>query len=242
MSDLLGEDFTDGEVIPPAALNVDPAAAFLASEQSDLAQIEQTVYDEVPQISEDIFDPFSVPATVVATEEEPVEDLGFIESASIVQATPVDLDFGEPIELISAPEPVEEVEEICPPVQSVFTMPKMEPEIIKQWRDDFKIRCDEIEANADEEKLQWQSTAKEQLDKFYADRAEKLEKNKSLNRENADALRVDQEQFNPAEGKDDAKKWEMVTQRIDFNAKGSCTKDTTRMRQVLLQLKAGSTD
>lgn len=52
MSDLLGEDFTDGEVIPPAALNVDPAAAFLASEQSDLAQIEQTVYDEVPQISE----------------------------------------------------------------------------------------------------------------------------------------------------------------------------------------------
>lgn len=69
-----------------------------------------------------------------------------------MQATPVDLDFGEPIELISAPEPVEEeVEEICPPVQSVFTMPKMEPEIIKQWRDDFKIRCDEIEANADEE-------------------------------------------------------------------------------------------
>lgn len=71
------------------------------------------------------------------------------------------------------------------------------------------------------QKLQWQSTAKEQLDKFYADRAEKLEKNKSLNRENADALRVDQEQFNPAEGKDDAKKWEMVTQRIDFNAKGN---------------------
>ena len=49
MSDLLGDDLTDGEVKPATANVIDPAAAFLASEQSDLAQIEQNVYDEVPQ-------------------------------------------------------------------------------------------------------------------------------------------------------------------------------------------------
>ena len=38
----------------------------------------------------------------------------------------------------------------APPVQA-FTMPKIEPEIIKQWKEDFKIRCEEIEKKADEE-------------------------------------------------------------------------------------------
>jgi len=71
------------------------------------------------------------------------------------------------------------------------------------------------------QKEQWQNTAKEALDKFYAERAEKLEKNKTLNRENADALRVEQDNFDPTDGKNDQQKWEMVTQRIDFNAKGN---------------------
>ena len=50
MADLLGDDFLgEPAAQPPAATpDVDPAAAFLASEQSDLAQIEQNVYDEVP--------------------------------------------------------------------------------------------------------------------------------------------------------------------------------------------------
>ena len=30
-------------------------------------------------------------------------------------------------------------------------MPKIEPEIIKQWREEFKIRTDKIEADADQE-------------------------------------------------------------------------------------------
>ena len=30
----------------------------------------------------------------------------------------------------------------------VYTMPKIEPEIIKQWREDFKIRTDKIEEDA----------------------------------------------------------------------------------------------
>ena len=30
-------------------------------------------------------------------------------------------------------------------------MPKIEPEIIKQWREEFKLRTDKIEADADQE-------------------------------------------------------------------------------------------
>lgn len=233
MADLLGDDFLgEPAAQPPAATpDVDPAAAFLASEQSDLAQIEQNVYDEVPA-NEDSFDPFGSGTG----NGEPIEDMGFIESATVVPAQVSDL--SDPIVMAPPSEP-------SPPppvVQPTFTMPKIEPEIIKQWREDFKIRCDEIERIADEEKEQWKSAASEALDKFYKERAEVLEKNKKLNRENADALRVEQEEFDPTDGKTDQQKWDMVTQRIDFNAKGSCTKDTSRMRQVLLQLKAGNSD
>jgi len=229
------DDFAPVESAPAptgAETVSDPAADFLAAEQSDLAQIEQNVYDEVPQ-TQDSFDPFGAEAPVV-NQTEPVEDLGFIESATVVQPD-------EPV-LEIEPEPVlSEPVVAAPPVQA-FTMPKIEPEIIKQWKEDFKIRCEEIEKKADEEAEQWRAQAKEALDKFYADRDEILAKNKKVNRENADALRVEQEDFDPNDGKTDQAKWELVTQRIDFNAKGSCTKDTTRMRQVLLQLKSGGSE
>ena len=98
---------------------------------------------------------------------------------------------------------------------------------------------------------EWRAAAKEALEKFYADRDEKLEKTRKINRESADALKVDTDTFDTAD-MNDSEKWEKVTQRIDFNSKGndvntshmrnffsgSCTKDNSRMRQVLLQLKA----
>ena len=33
----------------------------------------------------------------------------------------------------------------------VYTMPKIEPEIIKQWREDFKLRTEKIESDANQE-------------------------------------------------------------------------------------------
>ena len=78
-----------------------------------------------------------------------------------------------------------------------------------------------------------------------------------MNRESADALKLDNDSFDPTKDMNDQEKWDQVTQRIDFNAKGeslswvivmyiwilgSCTKDNSRMRQVLLQLKAGKSE
>ena len=71
--------------------------------------------------------------------------MGFIESATVVPAQASDLSDPTDMAPTSDPNPP-------PPVaQATFTMPKIEPEIIKQWREDFKIRCDEIERIADEE-------------------------------------------------------------------------------------------
>jgi len=120
----------------------------------------------------------------------------------------------------------------------VYTMPKIEPEIIKQWREDFKLRTEKIENDANQEADEWKQAAREALDKFYADRDEKMQKTASQNREEADALKVNGDSYS-TENLDSHEKWEHVTQSIDFNAKGSCSKDTTRMRQVLLQLKSG---
>lgn len=41
-----------------------------------------------------------------------------------------------------------------------------------------------------------------------------------MNRESADALKLDNDSFDPTKDMNDQEKWDQVTQRIDFNAKG----------------------
>lgn len=244
---------------PPAS---DPAADFLAAEKSDLAEIEagtDVVYDQVPTqeggfqeieptetietpsesiptaetSNNDQFDPFGGQATAEPAAQD--DGLDFIQSATVVASEPVQ-DLGEfesePVQPVVASEPV----------APVYTMPKIEPEIIKQWREEFKLRTDKIEADADQEANEWRQAAQEALDKFYADRDEKMSQTRKMNRESADALKLDNDSFDPTKDMNDQEKWDQVTQRIDFNAKGSCTKDNSRMRQVLLQLKAGKSE
>jgi len=82
----------------------------------------------------------------------------------------------------------------------------------------------------------WKDEAKEQLEKFYKEREQKLAANKVIsniknnlnwrhwkarNREDPNSLKLEQEDFDPTEGMTDQEKWEKVTARIDFQAKGS---------------------
>jgi len=244
----MADFFLDQNAAPPTQPPVsDPAADFLAAEKSDLAEIEagtDVVYDQVPTQEDggtnhiiDQFDPFGGQATA---EPVPQDDgLDFIQSATVVASEPVQ-DLGEfESEPSVVPQPAAAASE---PVAPVYTMPKIEPEIIKQWREEFKLRTDKIEADADQEANEWRQAAKEALDKFYADRDEKMSQTRKMNRESADALKLDNDSFDPTKDMNDQEKWDQVTQRIDFNAKGSCTKDNSRMRQVLLQLKAGKSE
>jgi len=232
----------------PAPIQSDPAADFLAGEQADLAAIDGNVYDQVattgdeggfeefepdsepenheeqitqPEQNQGDFDPFGVQTAPAQTDNDDF----FLEQATVTPAAAAFI----------APEPVMEAPL---PVQPVYTMPKIEPEIIKQWREEFKLRTEQIEADANAEADEWKEAARSALDKFYADREEKMAKTAKLNRDSAEALKVEGDEFT-SDGLDSHEKWEHVTQSIDFNAKGSCSKDTTRMRQVLLQLKSG---
>lgn len=236
----MADFFLDQAAPTQPVVTSDPAADFLAAEKSDLAEIEavsDVVYDQVPT-QEDQFDPFGGQA---ASETAPQDDgLDFIQSATVVASEPVQ-DLGE---FESEPSVIQQPAAVVAsePVAPVYTMPKIEPEIIKQWREEFKLRTDKIEVDADQEANEWRQAAKEALDKFYADRDEKLSQTRKMNRESADALKIDNESFDPTKDMNDQEKWDQVTQRIDFNAKGSCTKDNSRMRQVLLQLKAGKSE
>jgi len=205
----------------PAPVQSDPAADFLAGEQADLAAIDGNVYDQVATTGDEDFDPFGVQTAPAQTDNDDF----FLEQATVTPAAAAFI----------APEPVMEAPL---PVQPVYTMPKIEPEIIKQWREEFKLRTEQIEADANAEADEWKEAARSALDKFYADREEKMAKTAKLNRDSAEALKVEGDEFT-SDGLDSHEKWEHVTQSIDFNAKGSCSKDTTRMRQVLLQLKSG---
>jgi len=220
----MADFFLDEPAAAPAAQVSDPAADFLAGEQADLAAIDNSANVVYDQVATEDFDPFGAQSAPPVQEQN---DDFFIEQATVTPAA-------VPAPVVEAPPPAE-------PVAPVYTMPKIEPEIIKQWREDFKLRTEKIEADASQEADEWKAAAKEALDKFYADRDEKMEKTRKLNRESADALKVDESSYS-GDNLENHEKWEHVTQSIDFNAKGSCTKDTTRMRQVLLQLKSGKSE
>lgn len=231
--DFFGDDAAPAQPVQAAS---DPAADFLSGEQTEIANIEGAVYDEPPaaEASND-FDPFGE-AAPAETEPEPV-------------AAAPDADEESLFEQATVQAPIEEMSnlEVAAPVamsqpEPNYTMPVMEPESIKLWREEFRTRIEDIESNASSQEQIWKDEAKEQLEKFYKEREQKLAANKARNREDPNALKLEQEDFDPTEGMTDQDKWEKVTARIDFQAKGSCTKDTSRMRQVLLHCKAGTAE
>jgi len=230
--DFFGDDAAEHAV--QAVL--DPAADFLSGEQTEIANIEGAVYDEPPvtEASND-FDPFGACAPA-ETEPEPVQAATAADEELLFEQATIQA----PVEEMSNLEMAAPVAPSQP--EPNYTMPVMEPESIKLWREEFRTRIEDIESNASSQEQIWKNEAKEQLDNFYKEREQKLAANKARNREDPNALKLEQEDFDPTEGMTDQDKWEKVTARIDFNAKGSCTKDTSRMRQVLLHCKAGTAE
>ncbi|CAG5090635.1 Oidioi.mRNA.OKI2018_I69.PAR.g12671.t1.cds [Oikopleura dioica] len=206
---------------PAVQATSDPAADFLSGEQSEIANIEGAVYDEPPAQAEasNDFDPFGAgeaPAGEGA-ETEPVTaaaetaDEEFLFEQATVQAPVEEM---SNLEVAAEPEPIA----LSQP-EPVYTMPVMEPESIKLWREQFKTRIEDIETDASAQEQIWKDEAKEQIKKFYKEREQKLAANKARNREDPNALKLEQENFDPTEGMTDQEKWEKVTARIDFNAK-----------------------
>ncbi|CAG2102266.1 unnamed protein product [Medioppia subpectinata] len=110
--------------------------------------------------------------------------------------------------------------------------PKEEPEKIKKWREEQNRLLEEKDREESVRKEELKQTAKHELEEWYARYAEQLEKSK-LNNRNAEKEWVAERDTEVA-----GQEWEKIAKMCDFNPKSTRnTKDTTRMRSILLQLK-----
>ncbi|XP_016160098.1 PREDICTED: clathrin light chain A [Ficedula albicollis] len=137
-----------------------------------------------------------------------------------------------------------------------------EPESIRKWREEQKERLEQLDANSRKQEAEWKEKAIKELEEWYARQDEKLEKTKASNRVADEAFykqpfadvigyvtninhpcysleQAAEEAFvNEAEEVFPGTEWERVAQLCDFNPKSSKqAKDVSRMRSVLISLK-----
>ncbi|CAI9729140.1 clathrin light chain A-like isoform X2 [Octopus vulgaris] len=116
-----------------------------------------------------------------------------------------------------------------------------EPEKIKLWREEQKKRLEHKDAEEENKKEIWRETAKKELEDWLKNQAEQLIKTKENNR-HAEALEKKKAQeeasLKDREESIAGQEWEKICRLCDFNPKHSKnTKDVSRMRSILLQLK-----
>ncbi|XP_030326713.1 clathrin light chain A isoform X2 [Strigops habroptila] len=125
-----------------------------------------------------------------------------------------------------------------------------EPESIRKWRDEQKERLEQLDANSRKQEAEWKEKAIKELEEWYARQDEKLQKTKASNRVADEAfykqpfadvigyVAAEEAFVNDAEDIFPGTEWERVAQLCDFNPKSSKqAKDVSRMRSVLISLK-----
>jgi len=109
---------------------------------------------------------------------------------------------------------------------------RAEPEKIRIWREEQVELLQKKDAESERKKAEWREIARRELEEWYKHRNEQVDKAKKVNSENEDAFIQQRDERKPGG------EWERVCRQCDFNPKGSRnTKDVSRMRSILLQLK-----
>jgi len=207
--------FDDAFGAPPPMDEVDPAAEFLAKEQEELGDMGEDfgiAAQPVIQASQEL---------QPATPEE--ED----------DAIPVMANYSQPSANLFEM-PAAQAESDLSERMSVMSM-KPEPECLKQWKLEQEERLREKDANEEVKKNELREKAKKELEDWYKLYEEQLAKSKATNR-------VQEEEFVAEVGGmnhiEPGSEWERVAKHCDFSAKAAGhTKDVSRMRSILLQLK-----
>ncbi|CAJ0948130.1 unnamed protein product [Ranitomeya imitator] len=107
-----------------------------------------------------------------------------------------------------------------------------EPESLRKWREEQKVRLEELDAAAKVTEQEWREKAKKDLEEWYLRQSEQIEKNKVTNRASDEAL------VSETKDEDAGSEWERVARLCDFNPKSSKqSKDVSRLRSVLISLK-----
>lgn len=118
------------------------------------------------------------------------------------------------------------------PVMMMSSVPRIEPETIRAWRAENEKRLAEKDAKEEEMLNQLREQAKKELSDWYKHYKDQVEKTKSANRSAEMEFVAEVNDIKPGT------EWERVNKLVDFNSKHSkSTKDTTRMKSIMLQLK-----
>lgn len=205
MSDDFGF-FSSSESGAAAETEEDPAAAFLAQQESEIAGIEN---DE------------GFGAVLVGSQASSIEqsDLGGFDD---LVTTPVNGDIGQ------------ESNGFNDGYAAIAHADRLtqEPESLRKWREEQKVRLEELDAAAKVTEQEWREKAKKDLEEWYQRQSEQTEKNKVTNRASDEALvseTIDEET---------GTEWERVARLCDFNPKSSKqSKDVSRLRSVLISMK-----
>lgn len=111
-------------------------------------------------------------------------------------------------------------------------MQRQEPESLRKWREEQKARLEELDAASEAAEAVWREKAQKELEDWHVHQNEQMEKNKANNRVSEEAFLKECDDDSPGT------EWEKVARLCDFNPKTSRqTKDVSRMRSVLISLK-----
>lgn len=245
-----------GESAPPASSNGvvggggafdDPAAEFLAREKAEMAKIESN-----NQFTDDGFGDFGGGDLASAKQTKPETfSSGFGSSNDIFGTTngtngqstaqvngsdsshSLDSKTNQDWEVVDEKKEPER-NDLYSAIHSMDKL-SVEPEKIKRWREEQKIRLETKDAEEEQKKKEWKEAAKKELDDWYKNRADQLKKthenNKSLNKSAETELVSDRDSTN-------AQTWDKVAKLCEFNPKANKNvRDVGRMRSILLQLK-----
>ncbi|XP_004711082.1 clathrin light chain A isoform X3 [Echinops telfairi] len=119
-----------------------------------------------------------------------------------------------------------------------------EPESIRKWREEQMERLEALDANSQKQEAEWKEKAVQELEEWYARQDEQLQKTKANNSTNINHPCYSLEQaaeeafVNDVDESSPGTEWERVVRLCDFNPKSSKqAKDVSRMRSVLISLK-----
>ncbi|XP_029296942.1 clathrin light chain B isoform X1 [Cottoperca gobio] len=195
----------------------DPAAAFLAQQESEIAGIEndgegfgalEGADDEQPS----------------QPEPEPDNYDGFEEEPATVNGDMFQESNG-PTDNYAAIAQVD--------------IQRQEPESLRKWREEQKTRLEVLDLASKTAEAEWKEKAKKELEDWHVHQNEQMEKNKANNKLCPSLARASEEAFlSESDGDSPGTEWERVARLCDFNPKtNKQAKDVSRMRSVLISLK-----
>ncbi|XP_068443179.1 clathrin light chain B isoform X1 [Clinocottus analis] len=212
----------------------DPAAAFLAQQESEIAGIENDgdgfgALEEADGEQTSPPEPEPTPSSYDGFEDEPATVNGDI--FQVLQK-----ESNGPTDNYAAIAQVD--------------IQRQEPESLRKWREEQRTRLEALDLASKAAEEEWREKAKKELEDWHVHQNEQMEKNKVNNRiadkafykqPNSDVIGfvASEEDFLTEDNSDNpGSEWERVARLCDFNPKtNKQAKDVSRMRSVLISLK-----